>query len=408
MTQGSGESEGRDRLLTELAGQASAEAGGLPTEWLDGFLPSLVEAALRGTRLDRRELDSTRRLGGEAARAGVPLAGVVDLYLSGARLVWTRLPELAQLTLGLPLEPDDLSRAGAAALQAADDALAAAADGFAATRRVLVRHEEAVRREFVDDLLSGQGDMQRLTGRAEQFGLQLAAPHAVILVDGDRAMFESRSVHWIEDHARSRLRGRDVLVATKKACLVCVVAQPWHDADHPAAGLRAAAHLIADVADELADQQRWRISVGRSHAGATGVSRSYREALDALDISVRLGLDDRIVFIDRLQVFRVLLRDEQALSDLVQTTLAPLAQARGGDVLLETLSAYYASGGVTTHTARRLHLSVRAVTYRLQRIEQVLGITLDDSAHRFALQTAVIGARLLNWPVQSLPPARPA
>ena len=386
----------RDRLLTDVAAQASAEAGGLPTAWLDGFLPSLVEAALRGTRLDQRELESTRELGGEAARAGVPLAAVVDLYLSAARLAWTRLPDLVELTAGQPLRADDLVRAGAAALRAADDALAAAAEGFAATRRVLVRQEEAERREFVDDLLTGGADVEGLLGRAEQFGLQLAAPHAVVLVEGQRPVVEQRAVHLVEDHARSRLRGWDVLVATKDACLVCVVAQPRRD---DAAGrLAEVASAVGEVADELAGGQRWRVSVGRAHGGPTGVSRSYREALDALDISTRLALPERVVFVERLQVFRVLLRDEQALGELVQAVLAPLADARGGELLLETLSVYYASGGVVVHTAARLHLSVRAVAYRLQRVERLLGVAPDDPAHRFTVETAVVGARLLGWP----------
>ena len=386
------------RLLDDIAAQASVEAGGLPPELLDGFLPALVEAALSGTRLDKRELESTRHLGGQAARAGVALAAVVDLYLSAARLLWIRLPELAEQSTGQHLTADGLSRAGAAALRAADDALAAAADGFAATRRVLVRHEEAVRREFVDDLLRGQADMERLASRAEQFGLQLAAPHAVVLVEGERSLFEQRSVHWIEDHARSRLRGRDVLVATKEACLVCVVAQPRSDDREPSRALRAVASLVRDVADELAGGQRWRVTAGRPHAGVTGISRSYREAVDALDIGARLALSDRLVFAEDVQVFRVLLRDEQALGDLVSTMLAPLADARGGDALLETLSAYYASGGVVVRTAALLHLSVRAVTYRLQKLEQLLGVAADDPQRRFALETAVTGARLLGWP----------
>ena len=59
--------------------------------------------------------------------------------------------------------------------------------------------------------------------------------------------------------------------------------------------------------------------------------------------------------------------------------------------MLETLEAYFASGGVTTATAARLHLSVRAVTYRLQRIGEVLGLDPTDPAHRFTLHAAVLG-----------------
>ncbi|MCX4426462.1 helix-turn-helix domain-containing protein [Streptomyces mirabilis] len=48
------------------------------------------------------------------------------------------------------------------------------------------------------------------------------------------------------------------------------------------------------------------------------------------------------------------------------------------------------------HIARRLSLSVRPLTYRLERIHKLTGANSADPAHRHTLQTAVIGARLLN------------
>ena len=79
--------------------------------------------------------------------------------------------------------------------------------------------------------------------------------------------------------------------------------------------------------------------------------------------------------------------------------MTPLQGARGGaGPLLATLEAYYATGANATATARRLHLSVRAVTYRLARVAALLGRDPTDPAARFALQAAVLGARLLDWP----------
>ncbi|HZE01151.1 MAG TPA: hypothetical protein VE155_05245 [Pseudonocardiaceae bacterium] len=45
----------------------------------------------------------------------------------------------------------------------------------------LVRREEAMRREFVDDLLAGTADPAGLLVRAPSYGVQLAGPHAVVL-----------------------------------------------------------------------------------------------------------------------------------------------------------------------------------------------------------------------------------
>ncbi len=91
------------------------------------------------------------------------------------------------------------------------------------------------------------------------------------------------------------------------------------------------------------------------------------------------------------------------MADLVLDALGPLTRARGGPrPLLETLSAYFDSGCVAAETARRLSLSVRALTYRLERIHQLTGADPADPGQRYTLQTAVIGARLLDWPDKEL------
>lgn len=133
---------------------------------------------------------------------------------------------------------------------------------------------------------------------------------------------------------------------------------------------------------------------------------AYEEARNALDLADRLGLDTPVVHAADLLVYRVLLRDRAAIADLITSTLDPLTHARSTAThLLDTLDTYLAAGANTAETARRLHLSVRAVTYRLARIRQLTGFDPADTEVRFALHAAVLGARLLDWPTTPLPAA---
>jgi DNA-binding PucR family transcriptional regulator len=93
----------------------------------------------------------------------------------------------------------------------------------------------------------------------------------------------------------------------------------------------------------------------------------------------------------------------------VYSVLNPLGQARGGaGPLVETLTAYFDCGCVATAAASKLHLSVRAVTYRLDRVRSLSGFDPMDPAHRFTLHAAVLGAKLLGWPERPLPSASSA
>jgi DNA-binding PucR family transcriptional regulator len=85
----------------------------------------------------------------------------------------------------------------------------------------------------------------------------------------------------------------------------------------------------------------------------------------------------------------------------MDAVLTPMLAARGGaQPLIDTLYGYFSTGGNNSATARAMHLSVRAVSYRLDRVQQLTGYRLDDPVPRFTLHTAVLGARLLGWPAR--------
>ncbi|WP_345713161.1 helix-turn-helix domain-containing protein, partial [Kineococcus glutinatus] len=143
----------------------------------------------------------------------------------------------------------------------------------------------------------------------------------------------------------------------------------------------------------------WRAGVGRPGPGAAALVSSYEEARSACDLAERLDLPGRLADAADLLLHQLLLRDRAALTDLVDSLLGPLRTARGGPgPLLDTLDAYFEATGNATAAARRLHLSVRAVTYRLDRVHRLTGHDPDDGADRLALHAAVLGARVLGWP----------
>ena len=70
--------------------------------------------------------------------------------------------------------------------------------------------------------------------------------------------------------------------------------------------------------------------MGRPYPGSYGIPRSYEEAREGLTMAVRLRLDTPVIHAEQLLIYRVLLRDQPAITDLVHAVLGPLVQARGG------------------------------------------------------------------------------
>jgi sugar diacid utilization regulator len=389
-----GSATGEDWLASVAA--SAAAAGSAPVDLLGDYLPMLADAAIHGRRPQSWELDAVRELGRRAAAQGVGASTAVDLYLSASWRVWRQLPVVVRSS-----DPEKVRRAAEAVLRVLDDAVSVLVDGHQSERREMIRHEEALRREFVDDLLRGDADVARMVQRAQPFGIDLGRPHHVVLaaVQGDGAV--DRAAIALERVVVDRFGDRDVLVATKDGRVVLVVPA---GTTGTSAGSGDLGSIVRAQLDRVDGGRRWRVAAGRAFPGAYGVARSYEEAREALLFADRIGLDADVVQGRDVLVYRVLGRDQAAIVDLVRDVVGPLQHSRSGaEVLLETLQAYFDAGDVATEAARRLHVSVRTVTYRLARVAELTGYTVSRPDQRFSLHAAVLGARLLEWPTRPLP-----
>jgi hypothetical protein len=377
------------RRLTELdagtiddVSRGAGDDAGADPALLGGYLDAVLSAARSCRSLERGELDGFRRLGERAAELGVDLSALLDLYLSATWRLWREIPWAASgvSSEGLATVADSLFRSS-------DDTAQALGKGFQEAQRRAIRREEALRREFVDGLLSATGDLGRLRDHGATLGFNVLAGHRVVVARTDRATDDGGPVHaGAEMRIRQAFGERDVVVATKEGALVCIVPE----------GAEDPATTIAGVLEDVGGGG-WRIGEGRIEPGPAGVSRSFRQAQDALDVAGRLETPSPIARYDSLLVYHLLLADQSELRAVVDRTLGGLDGARGGaEHFIETLEAFFAEGGNVSATARRLHLSARTVSQRLQTISQRTGLRPQDPQDRFQLEVSVRARRLLN------------
>lgn len=391
--------DGANQWLERVA-TAAAAASHTPVELLGEYLPMLADAAAHGRRPAPSQLASVRDLGRLAAEQGVGPGQAVELYLSAAWRLWRELPVVDRSR-----DPDKIRVAAEAVLRVLDDSIGALVEGHTAARRDLIRYEEALRREFVDNLLRGDVDVAGMVERAETFGLDLTKPHRVALAApvGDNDV--DRAAIVLERAVIEQVGDREVLVATKDGRVVVVLPAVVAGRRRPAPSRTS--ELINTKLTQAVPGAPWWVATGRAFPGAYGIARSYEEAREAVTLSARLSLPTGVVDTRELLVYRVLGRDQEALIDLIDDVLEPLRKVRGGPgVLLETLYTYFVSGNVATVAAARLGVSVRTVTYRLARVRQLTNYDPSNPDERFTLHTAVLGARLIGWPQASSPGGR--
>jgi sugar diacid utilization regulator len=340
-------------------------------EAADRWLLTAVQALLAGPRSEAQSLAEARRIGAQAAAASLTLAGLVEGFLDAAC-------QVADGDRGEPV-PRLVRRLKALTM--------AAMIGYQAQARNELAQRDRDREQFVTDLLTGHTNPGRLAARAERYGVRLPGQHMVTIARAAR--LSGSILHAVDEALAARYGAGNTLTSMHNGDLVCI----------SAGGLRGvpaelAHHLLARLGND-----GWQIGVGRDHPGPHGLTTSLQEARDALDLADRLGFTAPVIRAADLLVFPVLLRDREAIIDLVTTVLGPLTQARGGaQPLLDTLTALFEHQGNQTATARALHVSVRAVTYRLDRIKALTGYHPAEPTQQFTLHTAVLGAKLLGWP----------
>jgi len=298
----------------------------------------------------------------------------------------------------------DLAVAASLVLRTAASAAGRLLDLARRARELPIRSRSELLAEL---LMSDAALTEDLRDRAMQLGVPIGGWHVAVRIEAEN----------LDEAGRDEVHRFELLDTAGQAALQAVARTggSWYlsrisraivlvrmTSSHPGtqAGLRAAKSAegaLAAIRGRLPGL-RLRGGVGAPHEGPMGLRASAAEARIALVAARSAGKPEGVATHDAAGVQRMLM--EWYASDTarasVRAQLAPLERlgpARG-ETAIRTLAAYLDQQGSIVRTASVLHLHRNAVTYRLRRITDLLGVDLDDPDQRLALQLAC-RARLL-------------
>jgi PucR family transcriptional regulator, purine catabolism regulatory protein len=287
---------------------------------------------------------------------------------------------------------------------------AAAVLGLELQRQERVR--ETKRRytaQFVIDYLEGRlTDREELSARARVFALPLSqlTAHLAIQVEGFRVAGVADGKD-LDSHLSLLGQLMDVMeeVCTREGIRHFLFEhQGLFHLLYAPPGLREAPR-VSQHARYLAEQisealhRRYNLGaalgVGRWYGDYGRLPDTYAESLSAVTAARQLGRS--VVEFAELGVARLLVgKSRRELSGFIEDMLGPLLRydAEKGTDLLGTLEGYLKSGCVIRDTAERMHLHYNTVRYRIERINDLLGRSLQHPEGRAGLYVAVQALRL--------------
>ncbi len=247
-------------------------------------------------------------------------------------------------------------------------------------------------REFLDDLLGGGAvDPTAIVARARQLGVDLAVPHTLLVIRPDppdtEAGRQHRSLLTQVQHVLNATASETLVAARGGDVLVLWPAQP---------GLPDATEIAERLRGHCTSCSPGTVSVGLGRACPTVAeyADAYRLAAGALNLTQRAGSTDRVVALGDLGIYRLLLQVERPdeLIEFMHAMLSPLRSydERRDTTLVATLRAFLRCGCNATATAESLIVHPNTISYRLHRIEELLGVDLHDPQALLRIQLAFV------------------
>jgi sugar diacid utilization regulator/putative methionine-R-sulfoxide reductase with GAF domain len=388
---------------------------------LDGAgIPSILEGigALAGGRAALYSPDGYRIRGAGEPSDGMPARIQVPAVGSAAREV--------RVNAGRPARPFDVVpvRAGADVLgllvvgtdgEAVDAAgrLRALEHGSTvlalelSKERAAAEVERRLRGDLVEEVLAGgleADEAERVARQAERLGHRLPHKAWVVVLEADddetEAALAARGRQDRLDSAlggliRSRFPGALTLVRSASAVFLV----PEDLAGDLPAVERLAGQILAAAAPVMKPGSA-SVGIGNVAHGVGELARSHMEARQALRLTRRAGGRGRVASYRSLGAFRLLLevQSPDALRRFVEELLGPLLEyAQSRDTpLLDTLEALSAARWIRRAAARKLGIHINSMTYRVERIETLTGLQLDDPETRVAISIALRARAMLG------------
>jgi GAF domain-containing protein len=271
---------------------------------------------------------------------------------------------------------------------------------------------------FFDDLMYGTYEAEdSLRQRANFLGCDLAKPHLVALIE--ISQLDEESEHKNDQQGAGILPASTPALQTEEDRLaahkrICGVIRRRVQDSYPGSVLYEQENILScllclskdpngarlktwlrELSRQVRSEQHVRLSIGVGNPclHITDYRRGFAEASEALQMGENLNREGGVTHFNDLGVYRYLYKIARMddLRDMYQDQVARIANydRRKGTDLLDTLETYLECAGNLTKTSNRLFVHRNTLIQRLERLQSLCEIDLQERGNWLTLQVAI-------------------
>lgn len=266
-----------------------------------------------------------------------------------------------------------------------------------AKQKMVSETEKRLRGTFLDRLLIGDVSQQEAIRQGERFEHDMTQVHVAIVQSwrGENTPSMRRLETMLNSIIDNQRTSALVWIREKEREVVVFHAT---DPKDPIDTSLKLTEVFAKEINRQYPQNHVAIGLGQPARDISAWRTSYRDAVQAMELAVRLQTDTPL-YIGDLGVYQLILSlsDREKLTAFCERTLGTLIEydMRQNADLIKTLEAFFNCHGNLSQTAEMLIVHRNTLLYRMNRINEIADIDLNRPETRLALHLALTIRRLL-------------
>lgn len=261
--------------------------------------------------------------------------------------------------------------------------------------------EQSLKGDFLDSLILNN-DSEFIKKSAKRYGFNFNKKHQIIVIDFSlNAENEQQSKKMIKKYYQlinkeSKKLFHNSISLTKRNMIIIIVEELVIEelGQNTEEKIKNFNLKLKEIFNSIYSFNRkkssYKMAVSSSFKEIADFKKSYFRTLNTLNM-IEDQSEKNYAFYDQLEIKKLLAKNEsEELKDFADKILKPLKEYGNSSKndLLKTLKIYLQSNCSWTSSKEELHIHGNTLSYRLNRIKEILDIDFDDYNDRLKLQLA--------------------